>query len=104
MERICFLLRIKPGTGDEYDRRHGEMWPELRSLIEQSGMRNYTIFRSGTTVIGYAECIPNFAATRAEEHDAGGIGRRWVEYMADIIESPKDDEGFLLATEVWHLD
>jgi L-rhamnose mutarotase len=104
MERICFLLSIKPGTGDEYDRRHREMWPELSSLIEQSGMRNYTIFRSGTTVVGYAECTPSFAATRAAEHDPGHIGRRWTEYMADIIDPPTHDEGFLLATEVWHLD
>ena len=104
MERICFLLHIKPETGAEYDRRHREMWPELRALIERSGMRNYTIFRRGTTVVGYAECEPTFAATQDDKHDPEGIGRRWAEYMADIIEPSDDDELLPLATEVWHLD
>jgi L-rhamnose mutarotase len=103
MERVCFILRIKAGTDAEYDRRHQEMWPELRSLIERSGMRNYTIFRHGTVVIGYAECEPTFAATQAGTHDPERIGKRWAEYMADIIE-PSDDGVFSLATEVWHLD
>jgi L-rhamnose mutarotase len=102
MERVCFILRIRPGAGDEYDRRHREMWPELRELIERSGMTNYTIFRQGELVIGYAECEPTFAATQSADLDAEGVGARWRAEMADLIVA--DGDAHPLATEVWHLD
>lgn len=87
--------------GDEYDRRHREMWPELRDLIERSGMRNYTIFRQDDVVVGYAECHPTFAATQSTAHDPDGVGARWREHMSDVL---LDDAGTSLAEEVWHLD
>ncbi|HBE24197.1 MAG TPA: L-rhamnose mutarotase, partial [Ktedonobacter sp.] len=29
MQRIAFTMRIKPGTEEEYRRRHRQVWPEL---------------------------------------------------------------------------
>lgn len=56
MERACFTFEIFPDKLDEYKKRHDEIWPEMVKLIEQSGLRNYTLFRRGTQVIAYVEC------------------------------------------------
>ena len=29
MQRIAFTMKIKPGTEEEYRRRHQQVWPEL---------------------------------------------------------------------------
>ena len=29
MERVCFVLEVRPGYEEEYKRRHDEIWPEL---------------------------------------------------------------------------
>ena len=33
MERLCFTFEIRPGTEDEYKKRHDEIWPELVNAI-----------------------------------------------------------------------
>ena len=35
---------LKPGCEDEYKRRHAAIWPELKKLRSDSGVRNYSIF------------------------------------------------------------
>lgn len=104
MERLCFTFTIRPGTEDEYERRHGEIWPELVEAITASGLRNYSLFRRGLQVIAYAECHPDVAGAFAE---LGGheVNARWSEWFVSIIEEMTDEEGNVFrADEVWHLD
>ena len=37
MERVAFLLGIKPGNEAEYKRRHDEIWPEMVEALTQAG-------------------------------------------------------------------
>ena len=104
MERFCFTFSIKPGTEDEYKRRHGEIWPEMVQALHHSGISNYTLFRRGLEVIAYAECEPDartaFAKMQATEVDA-----RWSKWFEDVIAQRFDDQGEAMsAEEVWHLD
>ncbi|MFI0424081.1 L-rhamnose mutarotase [Spongiactinospora sp. 9N601] len=55
MERLCFLIELVPGSEAEYDRRHDEIWPEMRRAVSAAGYTNYTLFRRGSTVVGYAD-------------------------------------------------
>jgi L-rhamnose mutarotase len=104
LERYCFELRIKPGMEEEYDRRHKEVWPELTSALKAAGIANYSLFRRGLRVIGYAECYPDaMSAWRSVE--VSEVDRRWQEWMEDVIESRLDDDGNpLVFQELWHLD
>ena len=56
MERICFPFQLRPGMEAEYKRRHDEIWPELVAAIKDAGISNYSLFRSDTRIVGYAEC------------------------------------------------
>jgi L-rhamnose mutarotase len=104
MERICFSFEIYPGTEDEYKKRHDEIWPELAQAITDAGQSNYTLFRRGTTVIGYVECEPD-AETALAKIAATEVNARWAEWFKDVIQSPRTSDGaFARFDEVWHLD
>lgn len=104
MERLCFTFTIRPGTEDEYKRRHDEIWPELVDAIVLSGFRNYSLFRRGLQITAYAECHPD-VATAFERLGAHEVNARWSEWFTDIIEELTDADGNVFrADEVWHLD
>ena len=92
MERFLMYLRIFPGTEAEYDRRHAEIWPELVTEIQESGIRNFTGFRRGTDVWYYAECHPD-AATAFGIHGPKPHNQRWNHYFRDVIAEIADANG-----------
>lgn len=102
MERICFYLRIFPGTEAEYDRRHAEIWPELVEEIRESGIHNFSGFRRGTDVWYYGECEPD-AATAFGVHGPKPANQRWNRYFRDVIAQITTDSGELIRLdEVFH--
>ncbi|HEX3803873.1 MAG TPA: L-rhamnose mutarotase [Solirubrobacteraceae bacterium] len=104
MERTCFTFTLKPGTEDEYRRRHDEIWPEMVAALRASGIRNYTLFRRGLEVIAYAECEPD-AETAFAKMAATDVDKRWSDWFEEVLERRFDDDGQAMSVaEVWHLD
>jgi L-rhamnose mutarotase len=103
MERVCFTFEIYPGTEDEYKRRHDEIWPELAEAIQESGFRNYSLFRRGTQIVGYCECHPD-RATAFEKLGRYEASARWAKWFEEVIVALTDEDGNLFyLDEVWHL-
>jgi L-rhamnose mutarotase len=81
--RVADRFRLKPGTRDEYVRRHDNLWPEMAEAMHGAGIRNYSIWLSGTDLFGYYEvddperCRRLLAASPAVA--------RWNAMMKDII-------------------
>lgn len=100
---MCFIAKLKPGTEDEYKRRHDEIWPEMVVALRESGFANFSLFRRGLTVVAYAECDPSvLEAISALE--ATDVNQRWSDYIADVFSEARDDAGSLLfADELWYL-
>jgi L-rhamnose mutarotase len=44
MQRMGFVLGIKPEAIAEYKRIHAAVWPEVLDMIARCNIRNYTIF------------------------------------------------------------
>lgn len=84
MERILVYIRIFPGTEEEYDRRHREIWPEMVAALQTSGIRNYTGFRRGTDVWYYGECQPDQPTAFARQA-ATEVNQRWAHWFRDIV-------------------
>jgi len=104
MERCCFSFEIRPGTEDEYKRRHDEIWPELVKEIQDAGLSNFSLFRRGTTITAYVECEPDVATAFAKLGE-GEANARWSAWFEDVIERRFGDDGKpMTAEEVWHLD
>lgn len=103
MQRLCFVVDLVSGAEEEYERRHAEIWPAMRVAVSTAGYANYTLFRRGSTVIGYAECAPD-VATAVATLAATDVARRWSESFDGVIDRLVDSQGNLQrADELWHL-
>lgn len=47
MVRKGFKMFLNPGMAEEYEKRHNELWPEMKEMIHQYGGHNYSIFWTG---------------------------------------------------------
>jgi len=104
MERVCFTFELFEGAEAEYKRRHDEIWPELVEAIQAAGLKNYSLFRRGTQVIGYVEAHPT-AAEAFGKVGATEANAKWAEWFQDLIVNLGDNRGELMRfAEVWHLD
>lgn len=104
MERILFSMEIRPGTEAEYKRRHDEIWPEMVQILREAGISNYSLFRRGTEIFGYAECVPD-AETAFNAAGATEVNRRWATWFEDVIVRLADEQGNLYRIdEVWHME
>ena len=90
MERVCFLLRVKPERLDEYRARHRAVWEPMLEALRESGWRNYSLFlRQDGLLVGYVECHDFAAAQRAMEQTE--VNARWQAEMAPFFELPEGE-------------
>jgi len=104
MQRIAFLLGMKPGTETDYRARHDAIWPEMTEALRAAGMRNYSIFRHGARLFAYCE-VDDWAATQRYLTE-NSANQRWQEYMADILDVPIDPAtgSYYVLEEMFHHD
>ena len=79
MERYAWKATVLPGKLPEYIRRHNEIWPEMKDVLHQAGIRNYTIWNVGNELFGYYECDSIAEAARVQAESP--VVDRWNEYM-----------------------
>jgi L-rhamnose mutarotase len=105
MERVCFLLSVRPDRLDEYKARHREVWPEMLEALSATGWTNYSLFLAPDgLLVGYLE-TDDFAAAQAAMEQTD-VNARWQAEMAEFFELPGDarpDTGFVRLQEVFHL-
>jgi len=106
MQRVCFILHVKPGRLEEYKRRHREVWPEMLAALRETGWTNYSLFlREDGMLVGYLE-TPDFKAA-LQGMSAREVNERWQREMRDFFVDPegrKADEQMFTLDEVFHLD
>lgn len=91
MQRIAFIIRVKPEKLDEYRKLHNPIWPELAAELKAAGMRNYSLWlQPDGTEFGYLECDDWEAScaylAKSEVHT------RWQDLMGEYLETPVSDE------------
>ena len=105
MERVCFLLRVRPDRLDEYRARHRDVWPDMLAALRETGWANYSLFLAEDgLLVGYLE-TEDFAAAQAAM-EARAVNARWQAEMASFFELPGDarpDTGLVRLDEVFHL-
>ncbi len=84
MERYAWKAVLKDGKLDEYKRRHDTIWQEMKDVLAEAGIKNYTIWNVGNELFGYYECEKGieFAARVQAESP---VVDRWNEYMKDVM-------------------
>lgn len=104
MRREAFKMYLKPGCEDEYIRRHNLIWPELKLLLSDSGVSDYSIFWDRDTNILFAV---QKVSGEGGSQDLGNteIVQKWWAYMADIMETNPDNSPISIPLpECFHMD
>lgn len=106
MQRVCFLLKVRPDRLEEYAERHAAVWPEMLEALSRTGWTNYSLFlREDGLLVGYFE-TPDLQSA-LDGMAATDVNARWQAEMAPFFESldgRRPDEAFLTLREVFHLD
>lgn len=91
MEKYAWKAIVLDGMLDEYVRRHDEIWPEMKQVLEDAGIVNYTIWNVGNELFGYYECEKGIEFA-AKVQNESPIVDKWNEYMKDVMVMEADPE------------
>ena len=90
MNRVAFKMHLNEGQKEEYRKRHNEIWPELKVLLKDAGISEYSIFLDEETNTLFA-----FQKVSSEggSQDLGktDIVQKWWKYMSDIMKTNTDN-------------
>jgi L-rhamnose mutarotase len=103
VERVCFLLQVRPERLEEYRARHRDVWPDMLDALRAAGRRNYSLFlRDDGLLVGYLETGDFVAAQEAMTQT--DVNDRWQRDMAPFFGGDRADAGgFERLEEVFHL-
>ena len=89
MQRVGFLIRVKPGKLEEYKKLHNPIWPELAAALKDAGMRNYSLWLGPDGMeFGYLECDDWAAVCRKLEKS--DVHTRWQQLMRNYLDTDAD--------------
>ena len=105
MKRVAFKMFLKPGMEEEYVKRHANIWPELKKIINEQGACDYSIFLDRETNILFAVQKVKEDGVDSQVRDEAGTIQRWWDYMADIMEVNPDNSPKLTdLVEVFYME
>lgn len=90
MERVAFKMKLFKGCEEEYKKRHSEIWDELKELLKQTGVKDYSIFLDETTndLFGYLTIDD---AKKLDNLPDQPLMQKWWLFMKDIMETKEDN-------------
>ena len=104
MERVAFKMYLKPGCEAEYEKRHNEIWPELVSLLKETGTYDYSIFWDKDANFLFAVQKTDGKAS-AKDLGIEPIVQKWWAYMADLMDTNPDKSPVVVPLhELFHMD
>ncbi len=84
MEKYAWKARLFEGKRDEYIRRHDEIWQDMKDVLHDAGIVNYSIWLCGNELFGYYECEKGIAFAAKTQNESPVVAR-WNEYMSDVM-------------------
>jgi len=104
MTRLAFKMKLHAGQTAEYKRRHEHLWPELKQLLKQAGIEDYSIFLDEETnlLFGVLKTNGPDAMNDLPNHP---VMKKWWAYMKDIMEcNPDNSPVSVPLKEVFYLE
>src|SRR5690349_20189756 len=86
VQRVCFVMSLKPDRVDDYLAAHEVVWPEMLDALRDTGWRNYSLFLHPEKgmVIGYLETEDFNRATSLMERTE--VNERWQARMSEYFQ------------------
>ena len=90
MQRVAFKMKLNKGQKEAYVKRHNEIWPELKVLLKENGVSEYSIFFDDETHTLFA--FQKVSGDGGSQDLASNeIVKQWWDFMADVMEVNKDN-------------
>jgi L-rhamnose mutarotase len=83
MRRAVFF-RLKPGKGDEYRQCHAQLPADMRCVLNEAGLRNYSIWNHQDMLFGYYEVEDEGRMHRVLQ--SSEVYARWRTSMEAFVE------------------
>ena len=90
MKRLAFKMQLNEGQKAEYIKRHNEIWPELKTLLKEAGISEYSIFldEETNTLIAFQKVSGDGGSQDLGQTE---IVQLWWKFMADIMNTNPDN-------------
>lgn len=103
MQRVAFKMFLHEGVEEEYKKRHDEIWPELVTLLKDTGINEYSIFLDSSTNALFG-VLKIHDALALDQLPTQPIMQKWWAYMGDIMQANQDNTPVSIPlTEVFYL-
>lgn len=104
MKREAFKMYLRPGCEKEYEKRHSKIWPELKKMLSDNGVYDYSIYWDKESNYLFAFQKTN-GEQSSQEMGIEPVVQKWWDYMADIMEVNSDNSPVTIPLqEVFHMD
>ena len=82
-------MKLFDGSEDEYKKRHDAIWPELKNLLKETGIEDYSIFldRATNTLFGVLKVED---ASNLDELPRHTVMKKWWASLTDLMETNDD--------------
>lgn len=104
MQRVAFKMKLNEGQKEVYKKRHHQLWPELKQLLKQNGVSEYSIFldEESSTLFAFQKVS---GAGGSQDLANNPIVKKWWDFMADIMEVNNDNSPVSMPLEeVFYLE
>ena len=90
MKRLAFKMHLNKGQKEEYKKRHNQIWPELKKLLKDAGVSEYSIFldEETNTLFAFQKVSGDGGSQNLGQSE---IVQRWWKYMSDIMLTNDDN-------------
>jgi L-rhamnose mutarotase len=90
MKRLAFKMQLNEGQKEAYKQRHDQLWPELKQLLKENGVSEYSIFldEESNTLFAFQKVTGNSGSQDLANNE---IVKKWWAFMADIMETNPDN-------------
>lgn len=104
MQRLAFKMKLNPGQKEAYKTRHDQLWPELKKLLKDNGVSEYSIFLDEETNMLFAfQKVSGDGGSQDLANNA--IVKKWWDFMADIMEvNPDNSPVSIPLEEVFYME
>lgn len=107
MQRYGSVIRVRPEKLEEYKRLHAEVWPGVRKMIAECGLRNYSIYYKDGYLFSYYEYVGDDYEADMAKMAADPETQRWwavCEPCQKPLETRAEGEWWASMEEVFHQD
>ena len=105
MKRFAFKMYLTKGCEKEYAKRHAAIWPELKQMIKEQGVSDYSIFWDKETNLLFAVQKCDSDTNSQDTTNVDPITQKWWDMMADIMEvNPDNSPVTIPLEELFHMD